>query len=300
MFINRMSPNTYWTSFTAAVRSLESAGIPAPEGHHELLDRWREFKAIRSPHRDRLVEAVIGGDGDVAQLQALALAETVNAPAINEAVEKAVQSEAYRKYAAVAEQNYSALAKRFDAAADRLVTAMALVDPESDPADLLAADNKVRQAYQDGHAASAELTALVGKLSVAAELAGAERPHQDAANSSEAHHVGIHMLQLGLCTSFDGNPRDLWAAWSEEGPRTGAQWAALVKIGAKLHAVPLGDYQPRRQAGPLLERVTHDGRTERYDPEIEDAPPSRDDDGVFKPVQPPGPVTVWENAVNWR
>lgn len=300
MFINRMSPNTYWTSFTAAVRSLESAGIPAPEGHHELLDRWREFKAIRSPHRDRLVEAVIGGDGDVAQLQALALAETVNAPAINEAVEKAVQSEAYRKYAAVAEQNYSALAKRFNAEADRLVKAIAIADPESDPADLLAADNKVRQAYQDAHAASAELTALVGKLSVAAELAGAERPHHDAANSTDAHHLGIHMLQLGLCTSFDGNPRDLWEAWLTNGARTGAQWSSLVRLGVTLRAVELGNYQPQRQALPLLERVTHDGRTERYDPEVEEAPASRDDDGVFRPVQPPGPVTVWENAVNWR
>lgn len=300
MFINRMSPNAYWTSFTAAVRSLESAGIPAPEGHHELLERWRAFRAIGTPHRDRLVKAVISGDGDVAQLQALALAETVNAPRIAEAVESAVQAEAYRAYAAVAESNYAELAKRFNAEADRLVKAMAIVDPESDPADLLAADNETRQAYQVAHAASTELSELVGKLSIAAELAGAERPHHDAANSSEAHHVGIHMLQLGLCTSFDGNPRDLWAAWSEEGPRTGAQWAALVKIGAKLHAVPLGDYQPQRQAGPLLERVTHDGRTERYDPEIEDAPPSRDDDGVFRPVQPPGPVTIWENSVNWR
>lgn len=300
MFINRMSPNTYWTSFTAAVRSLESAGIPAPEGHHELLERWRAFRAIGTPHRDRLVKAVISGDGDVAQLQALALAETVNAPRIAEAVESAVQAEAYRAYAAVAESNYAELAKRFNAEADRLVKAMAIVDPESDPADLLAADNKVRQAYQDAHAASAELTALVGKLSVAAELAGAERPHHDAANSTDAHHLGIHMMQLGLTVSFDGSVRDLWQAWLTDGARTGAQWSALVRLGVTLAAVELGDYQPRRQACPMLERVTHDGRTERYDPEVEEAPASRDDDGVFKPVQPPGPVTIWENSVNWR
>lgn len=298
-----------WTSFDRAVAALEKRGIPIPDEYHALKARLSEYGAISTPMRAKLIEAVLAGGGDVESLRSQALAETVTSREIDEAVQNAVRRRCREVYSGVAADVYSEVAKRFDVAAAELTKCFKVISPEADPAEVITADDKTRRAYTDGQAAAKELSDLVDLLQIAAELAGAERPYNDQPASSELHDVGIDQMQLGLAVRFDGHVRRLWESWSADGPRTSAQWSALLELGATIKAVPLDEYVPQRRAKPLLERRevvaddTYGPGDETYrpamrtitriiDPEDELVPEWNDVDGGFKPVQPPQPVTA--------
>ncbi|PVA58075.1 hypothetical protein DDJ72_04060 [Mycobacteroides abscessus] len=296
-----------WTSFDRAVAALEKRGIPIPDEYHALKARLSEYGTIRTPMRAKLIEAVLAGDGDVESLRSQALAETVTSREIDEAVRDAVRRRCREVYNVVAADVYNEVAKRFDVAAAELMKCCKVISPEADPAEVVTADDKTRRAYTDGQAAAKQLSELIDLLQIAAELAGAERPHNDQPDSSELHDIGIDMMQLGLTVRFDGHVRRLWESWSSDGPRTGSQWPALLELGATIKAVPLNEYAPQRRARPLLERRevvaddTYGEGDESYrpamrtitrviDPEDEEVPPPDDVDGAFKPQGAPEPV----------
>lgn len=307
MFLAPPMAPAAWTSFDKAVAAIEKRGIQIPAEYHRVKSRLSEYNAIRTPMRDELIEVLLSGEDGVEALRAQALAETVASREVDEAVKNAVRRRCREVYGEVAADVYAEVAKRFDVAAAELTKCCKVISPEADPAEVVTADDKTRKAYTDGQAAAKELSELVDLLQIAAELAGAERPHSDQPASSELHDVGIDQMQLGLTVRFDGHVRRLWEAWSSNGARTGTQWSAMLELGATIKAAPLDEYEPQRRAKPLLERRetvvddTFGPGDEAYrpamrtvtriiDPEDEAAPPWSDTDGGFKPVQPPQPV----------
>lgn len=313
MFINKMSASTEWTSRTAAIASLASIGITMPDEYTELLERHAEFKALRTPARDRLTEAVVDGvDADLGLLRAAAIAETVASKAVDDHVQGAVRGRLRAIHDSVAADHYAEVARQFDVAAKAFQKAHSIVSCETDPAEIVTADEKTRKAYVDGQAAAQTLSRLTVLLGLAAELAGAERPNADQPASSRSHAIGIDQLQLGLCVDATGvHVRELWTAWEANGSQTATQWAALAELGVPIRATALEDYAPQRLPKQLLERreTVYDGEavdngngttftpaarviTRIVDPEDELVPEWNDTEGSFKPVQPPQPVTA--------
>lgn len=311
MFINKMSASTEWTSRTAAIASLASIGIEMPPEYTELLERHAEFKALRTPARDRLTEAVVDGvDTDLGLLRAAAIAETVASKAVDDHVQGAVRSRLRAIHDSVAADHYAEVARQFDVAAKAFQKAHSIVSPETDPAEIVTADEKTRKAYIDGQTHAQTLTRLTTLLGLAAELAGVERPNADQPAASRAHGIGIDQLQLGLTVDAEGaHVRRLWGAWETNGSQTATQWAALAELGVPIRATALEDYAPQRLPKQLLERreTVYDGEavdngngttftpaarvvTRVIDPEDELVPAWNDTDGGFKPVQPAGPV----------
>ncbi|MGV9803125.1 hypothetical protein ACWDTP_34230 [Mycobacterium sp. NPDC003449] len=312
MFINRMSPSTEWTSRVGAIRALAGIGIEMPPEYHAVLERHKAFTALQTPVRDRLTEAVLdGGDADLGALRAGAIAEGVATKELADHVQAAVRGRCRQIQDSVAADHYAEVARQFDVAAAAFQKAHAVISPETDPADIVAADDKTRKAYLDGKAAAETLSRLVPLLGIAAELCGAERPHAGEPQSSNAHVTGINQLQLGLCVDAEGaHCRRLWEAWDSAGAQTGTQWAALAELdGVQIRAVDLESYRPQRTPKQLLERreTVHDGEvidhgngtthtpaartiTRIIDPEDQEVPAWNDVDGAFKPVQPPGRI----------
>lgn len=312
MFINKMSASTEWTSRTAAIASLVSIGIEMPDDYTELLERHAEYRALRTPARDRLTEAVIDGVGtDLGLLRAAAIAETVASKAVDDHVQGAVRSRLRAIHDSVAADHYAEVARQFDVAAKAFQKAYAIVSPETNPAEIVTADEKTRKAYVDGQTHAQTLTRLTTLLGLAAELAGAERPNADQAAASRAHAIGIDQLQLGLTVDAeDAHVRRLWEAWETNGAQTGTQWAALAELGVPIRATDLDQYSPQRLPRQLLERreTVYDGEavdngngttftpaarviTRVVDPEDELVPAWNDTEGSFKPVQPAEPIT---------
>ncbi|MES5378542.1 hypothetical protein ABVN64_03035 [Mycolicibacterium conceptionense] len=312
MFINKMSASTEWTSRTAAITSLASIGIEMPDEYTELLERHAEFKALRTPTTDRLTEAVVDGvDTDLGLLRAAAIAEGVASRDVDEHVQGAVRSRLRAIHDSVARDHYAEVARQFDVAATAFQKAYAIISPETDPAEIVTADEKTRKAYVDGQTHAQTLTRLTVLLGLAAELAGAERPNADQPASSQAHAIGIDQLQLGLCVDATGvHVRKLWTAWEANGAQTGTQWAAVAELGVPIRATALEDYAPQRLPKQLLERreTVYDGEavdngngttftpaarviTRVVDPEDELVPAWNDTEGSFKPVQPAEPIT---------
>ncbi|QZH63817.1 hypothetical protein [Mycolicibacterium farcinogenes] len=284
-----------------------------PDEYTELLERHAEFKALRTPARDRLTEAVVDGvDADLGLLRAAAIAETVASKAVDDHVQGAVRGRLRAIHDSVAADHYAEVARQFDVAAKAFQKAHSIVSCETDPAEIVTADEKTRKAYVDGQAAAQTLSRLTVLLGLAAELAGAERPNADQPASSRSHAIGIDQLQLGLCVDATGvHVRELWTAWEANGSQTATQWAALAELGVPIRATALEDYAPQRLPKQLLERreTVYDGEavdngngttftpaarviTRIVDPEDELVPEWNDTEGSFKPVQPPQPVTA--------
>jgi hypothetical protein len=311
MFINKMSASTEWTSRTAAIASLASIGIEMPDEYTELLERHAEFKALRTPARDRLTEAVIDGVGtDLGLLRAAAIAETVASKAVDDHVQGAVRGRLRAIHDSVAADHYAEVARQFDIAAKAFQKAHSVVSCETDPAEIVTADEKTRKAYVDGQTHAQTLSRLTVLLGLAAELAGVERPNADQPASSRAHGIGIDQLQLGLTVDAEGaHARKLWTAWESNGAQTGTQWAALADL-VPIRATALEAYSPQRLPRQLLERreTVYDGEavdngngttftpaarviTRVVDPEDELVPAWNDTEGSFKPVRPAEPIT---------
>lgn len=248
-----------YSTHTSAVDALAAAGIAPPK--EWTVVRQRFTTSAPESMLDRYVAAVLAGDADPAA-RAAALAEVAATPqttaTVNNAVKAAVLRRLREVYAPHAETNYCAVADLFDAAAARLVSATAAVDPDADPAVVVGADGKTRQAWADAALAAAELDRLIPTVQAAAELAGVDTTRRESLFALLVDAGGLHR-------------RRAWEAFDHKGGRTG-RWGALLAAGATIRACrPVTALVPYRQAAPIEERWerTDRGQHRRYviDPE---------------------------------
>lgn len=236
---------------TGAVGVLAGVGIEPPAGWQELRDRFTDNPGATM--LDRYIRAVVDGDpkADLIALRAAALAESTagsaDRAAVSNAVKKAVGSRLRDLYAPVAGANYTVVAKLFDTAATQLTTAVAVVDPDADPASIVTADAKTRTSWADAAIAAAELTRLTPVLQAAAELCG-------VATGTPEHIFALTVDAEGV------HRRKAWEAFKTTTGRCG-RWGALVAVGARIRAhQPITELQPYRQPKPMEEKWENTGR----------------------------------------
>lgn len=236
-----------YTAHTKAVAALTAAGITPPVDWLALRDRFAAHVDAADSMVGRLTAAVLDGasDADLTALRAGALAETQATPQESATVTNVLRTAVVRRlrdlYAPHAEPNYLAVATLFDAQADKFTRAAAIVDPESDPADLITADVKTRTAWTDASLAAVELDRLVPVLQSAADLAGTSTDRPETLFALIADPGEVHR-------------RTAWEAFNTSGGRCG-RWAALLAAGITLRACnPLAALAPYRQPKPLEER----------------------------------------------
>jgi hypothetical protein len=275
------------------LRHVASAGIELPPAIDQLRQRLKSFQRMTDANamRERLAEAVIADDpeDDRELLWAVSLAEaTANPPLVadlRDFVRLRVNRQIRSVYAESALPTYSAIAAKFDKAAQALTTAAALVNIEATAEAVVGGTDKTRKAWQDAATAAAELNRLTQSLKAAAVLASL--CDDDADND----------LPL-CCDPGEAHRREVWHAWEtplreaqaerdarNNGPftigqpaapsRTG-RWGALLALGVTLRASPPDAFTPYRRPEPLIERTVHiDGRNVRevLDPEDPDYEP---------------------------
>lgn len=236
---------------TSAVDTLAAAGIEPPPGWVELRERMTATPS--DTMLARYVAAVVDSDpdADLAALRAGALAEATAAPtdvaAVNNAVRAAVARRLRDLYTPVAETSYAQVAALFDAAAAKLAAAIAIVDPDADPAVVVGADNKTRQAWADCSIAAAELDRLLPALQAAAELCGVTTSSREALLALTVDPGALHR-------------RRVWEAWDTTRGRAG-RWAALLALGATVRACPaITALEPYRRPKPMEEHWERTGR----------------------------------------
>lgn len=230
---------------TSAVDTLAAAGITPPPEWEALRQRITATPA--DTMLARFTAAVLDGnpDADLAALQAGALAETLATPQQQAIVNNAVRAAAVRRlrdlYAPHAAPNYDKVADAFDAAATKLAKAVAVIDPNTDPATVISADAKTRSAWADAELAATDLARLVPILQAAAELAGVSTETREKLLALTVDATGLHR-------------RRVWEAFDQDRGR-GGRWAALLAAGATIRAHrPITELQPYRLPRPMEER----------------------------------------------
>jgi hypothetical protein len=215
---------------TQLLGALLDANLPAPEAWSELRLRYENFLALQYPVLEKLISAVVNGDNDdVGGLRALAMAEQFaqsgGQPA--EALRVAVTTKLREIYADVAADNYQAIAKKYNDAAQRFTDAANLVDVEADASSMLTAPDKSRKAYLDAESYSNAISRLVPALAASATLLTGI----DFALSNE-------MILLPLCiNTTNQHRRRAWEGWNTKGTRTN-RWGALHRNGIQIVANP--------------------------------------------------------------
>ncbi len=244
----------------AAVDLIASAGIPAPEPWTALRQRHIDYLALESPVRQQLIAAIVEPtDADLNVLNALALAEIANPKslaAIHTSVSAAVRHRHVAQYSKVAAANYLTLAARFDGIAEKFTAAVAVVNPESDPAGMVTADAKSRTAWSEAALLGNDLDSLIPALLAAATLAGTTVHPRDGLLPLTVDPTGLHV-------------RRVWESWVKQDGRTG-RWGALAAMGARLRACRLDEFQPYPEPKPLEHRTEQIARGQTrvvtYDP----------------------------------
>jgi hypothetical protein len=118
----------------ADVEVLAQHGVAAPPQWLKLRERFTAFTELPSAAAEALAREVIDPTGaDLATLRALALSEqsagSTDDAAVSDVVRNRVHGTMVEIYRPVADKNYRAVAKRFDAAAAAFTKAAELADP---------------------------------------------------------------------------------------------------------------------------------------------------------------------------
>ena len=223
---------------------LIAALAPPPPDWVAVRDRWDQFMELAAvPIRDRLVSAIVGGDGDIPMLRALACSEAGAGSRADVIVEVRgrVYPELIRLYAEAAADNYALVGKQFDSVAAKFTTAAGKCgDHEASSEDVVGQPNTVRDAWLDAAKHAAELDRLVPVLRAAAELAGISTADDTV------------LLPL-LVDPGDAHRRRVWEAFKADGVRTG-RWGALAGLGVRIRACELLELAPYRLPKPLVHK----------------------------------------------
>ncbi|MDL5350561.1 hypothetical protein [Microbacterium sp. zg-YB36] len=221
----------------AHIDRIVAAGGTVTKEYDRLTDRLDQFANVENDLLERLTEAVITDAplSTIADLRAMAVAQEatnlVHAATVRNAVEAVVHKAMSVEYAKTAVANYNTFRDEFNKHADALTAAHKIVPATADPATLVTAANKVRQAWADGQNATLALTATMPLLILAAELAGTSITNPTAPIGLVADVNGLHR-------------RRVWEAF-EQG------WTALVELGATLRAPELHEYEEYREPLPI-------------------------------------------------
>lgn len=164
------------------------------------------------------------------------------------------------EWAKVTTDNYATAAQRFNDAADALVAAVRLVDPDKPAEALMGEPPKVRNAWVEVPTLAAALDQAERFLTATAREAGV--------------NTGDDGTRLGLVATIPDTTdrRTLWAALdnTDNHGRAG-RWGVLLNHGATLHAPAApGEVQPYRRPKPIQTRylrTDHGLRAVDYDPE---------------------------------
>ncbi|UOD81981.1 hypothetical protein [Paenarthrobacter ureafaciens] len=227
------------------VATVVNAGGTTTKDYDRILERWTDYTNQQHGARAQLKAAILGDATPerIAELNALALAELatpVGEATIRNDMAAAVYPELAAESAKVAAANYETLRARFNTTAEEFTTAYNAVNPETDPAQLIKADNKTRTAWATAGVIAMDLTAQMAPLAQAAELAGITVTGNDTHLSLTVDAEGLHR-------------RRVWEAWETTG-RTN-QWAAILDAGATIHAPALEDHKPYRRPAPIELRM---------------------------------------------
>ncbi|MGL3150661.1 hypothetical protein ACSS7Z_09895 [Microbacterium sp. A82] len=238
-------------SIQADIQTIQNNGATLTKRHEEIEERWNAYVATeRVPASVRLAEAVVSGEGDIALLEELAIAETQYPASIRGAALIRARQVIDIKIAAEVKISgrdaYEKFQAEFNAAAIKFDEAASIQSPAADGAILVGASQKIQKAWMDGNALTLELNRLFGALQAAARLTGI--------------HVTPQSAQMGLVIDRNGaHRRKVWTAWTDE-----HRWVAILATGATIQAPNLDDYQPFREPAPI---VGSGGSPAHFDPE---------------------------------
>lgn len=217
------------------VKTVTDAGGTTTTGYEQIRDRWTALLNQDTTAAQRLADAIINGE-DTHVLYSLALAEEADPQTVGDVrtkVAEQIYPALHTEATKTALANYNTLRDKFNETASKLMEAISTVDPDARPEDLMSSPAKARQAWADAPIHAAELDGQLPTLKTAAKLAGATILNNDA--------------YLPLSTNpGNAHRRRVWEAWETDEGRAG-RWAALHKLGVKLGAPDLDNYNPYRR-----------------------------------------------------
>ncbi|WP_455834799.1 hypothetical protein [Pseudarthrobacter siccitolerans] len=232
------------------VAAVTNAGGSVTREYETLAERWNNYITEDHTVADTLAQAFINGEPieRVRELSVLALAElasNVDRATVRNNLDATLYPVLKNEYSKTAAANYETLRAQFNNTAAKFTTAAATADPEADAAGLLQADAKTRTAWLDAAVLAQELSSLIPALAAAAKLAGARVLNNDDHLPLTTNPGKLHR-------------RRVWEAWAATG--RGGRWAALLKLGATIHAPALEDIKPYRTPAPMEIKQTHNGQ----------------------------------------
>ncbi|MFD4443676.1 hypothetical protein ACFWPK_28275 [Nocardia sp. NPDC058519] len=240
------------------VETVEQAGGQVPANYRAILNRWREYQNIEKPNREALIQAIIDhkSNADLGELKALALAEMVgqvDESSLYQELQPPTFIALRNAYQAVAETNYTKLAKAWAEKATEFTNCADVIDPATPAAHLMHANDEIRSAWSRGQTLSVELTSMMAPVIAAAELAGVQ--------------IGMGLYGAPATFALFAKPgpkgrRNAWDAWNSDN-----RWNELNKLGIKIEASTLADHTPYRQ--PMTMEWIPGAINRQVDPEIE-------------------------------
>ncbi|OMB88863.1 hypothetical protein A5741_01440 [Mycolicibacterium conceptionense] len=252
---------------------MEKHGVEPPAEYVALRERINTYTAIDRPLTDRLVAAVLSGEGadNYAELRSLAIAESVTSD-LDEKVNTAAWAKLREIYDEVAADSYKAIAARWDALSAEFAAAVKIVSPTATADEVIELPAASQKAWKRGRELSAQLDELSVLLQTAAMLTGIQNTetNQRAAAPELWRQAQTSML-IGLsCDPGELHRRRVWEAFDQG-------WAALIELGVELRAADLDTYEPYRKPKQMLQRkqLRADGLYEHVpvDPEDPDYVP---------------------------
>lgn len=251
-----------------AVTGMEAAGVKASERYHLIYGRWVEWRDYRPDHAGTIArEIVTGTPGDVPARDLKVLSSiqpnTLWAADVRNRVETIVAKALREEVATFRQPAYDDMAARFNMAAKALADVCAVVDPNTNPATLMDADETVRQAWAKVSEIVAELDLTSHTLVDIASLFGKDLDRFDLTVVAPDEPRSIR--------------RKVWAAWDAPTERGGVWTNVLTVDGVHLEARPLDDVTPYRRPKPMATKYEAIGpgeyRPVEFDPELEDTQP---------------------------
>lgn len=253
----------------AAVQLLEKHGVEPPAEYAALSERIDTYTAISTPLVDRLVAAVLTGEGAerFADLRAAAIAESVHTD-LDDRVVNAARAKLREIYDDVAADSYKAIAARWDALSAEFSAAVKIVSPTATADEVIEQPAAVQKSWRRGKELAAQLDELAVLLQTAAMLAGVQNTETNQkAAAPELWQLAQKSMLIGLaCNPGELHRRRVWEAFDQG-------WAKLVELGVELKAADLQAYEPYRKPKQMLQRkqLRADGLYEHVPVDPEDA-----------------------------
>jgi hypothetical protein len=253
-----------FTRHRDTVAAVTAAGVQPPARWRELDAALTTYTASEFTAAQRLADQIVRPvkSVDVAALRAMAIAEALATPGalatVQGAVVSALHAAMLEAWAVCADNAYRQIADQFNAAADLFVAAAQTADPDAAAAEMVAADEPVRQSWLTCAVQSARLDELVLPLCYSAELTGLPITDADERIAQQwwlADVADEAVIPL-VCDPGSLHRRRVWEAYENTTGRTG-RWGALVAVGATIRApLSLDGFERYRRPKP----VTHHQR----------------------------------------